>query len=136
MNDTPKITAIGHIVTDRESRLEIVVDDRDQYAKSPFKGRKRTPKRVGDPTTVVIDNDECEASLHNFPNRTDRYPYTFYIGSARIRLGSDFTERFRDFLGKAGLIQEGTKVKLEFIEADVPYRIKISKAKRNLVPRG
>jgi hypothetical protein len=118
-NEATKVTIIGHVVTNGGSRLEIVVDDRAEYDKSFLKDRKRTPNRVGDQVTVVIDNDECEAFLHNYPDRTDRYPYTFYIGPARI---------LRRFLGKAGLTQEGTKVKLEFIKTDVPYRIRISKA--------
>ncbi len=116
--DAARITVVGHVVTDGGSRLEIAVDDRHEYDKLPLRDRKRTlPK--GDPTTLVIDSDECEARLHNYPNANDRYGYSFYIGPRSKLLG---------LLRKAGLAEEGTKVKLEFITIDVPYRVKITKA--------
>jgi hypothetical protein len=51
---------------------------------------------------------ECEVPFHRYENR-------FYIGSANRRLRlRDYTEVFRKFLQKVGIVEKGTLIKLEF----------------------
>jgi len=113
-----RLVVIGRIGTDgaAKSRLEIAVDKRSEYNKSPLNGCVMTGKN-GDPVTLRHNNEECEASLHN-------YAHSFYISSARLRLGDKkYTGLFRAFMTKAGLTKEGTKVELIFITYPAPYKI-------------
>jgi len=55
----------------------------------------------------------CEASLHRKPRGS------FWVGSARLLLGGEYTDKYKEFFRDLGLNQEGKEVSLTFIGSEV-----------------
>ena len=104
------------------NRREIFFEDDDQLPLDIYPiTHLHRPNGIG--VTLTYGHQECEASLHRYPERS-RGGKFFYIGSANSRLRSKrYTEEFRQFLERVGIVEEGTLVNLEF----EGYRVLISR---------
>lgn len=110
MNDT-RVSVKGRIVAPHSDRREITISYKRERDKVPLDKYPIThntkPEGIG--VLLVTDVHECPASFHRHENGD------IFIGSATRRLRSrDYAKIFREFLEKAGLIEKGKLVELEF----------------------
>lgn len=101
---------------EEDTRREILVEDKNEYDKLPLHIYPIT--HVNQPDGVaarlIYGDYECEVSFHRY-EKDSRYEEIVYIGSATRRLRSrSYARKFRKFLERVGVIEEGTTVKLEY----------------------
>ena len=118
-----KYAVIGriHLQNSRNmsSAWEIAVDRVNEYGKLPMDSYRKTREvnRKGIGVTLQYIEHECQASLHRLPKGN------FHIGSARLRLGPEYTELFKNFLRTLGFTGSPMEVHLEFDG----YYVRVSK---------